>query len=67
MANYLNFLREELPVLVEDIPLETRREMWFQHDSCLALYSQNTVSELLPNEWIGRGSVFPWPPTSPDH
>ena len=29
---YLRFLQEDLGPLLEDIPLEIRRNMWFQHD-----------------------------------
>lgn len=66
---YLNFLMNELPLLLEDVSLETRLNMFFQHDGCPAHFSIN-VREYLnlryPGKWIGRGSVFPWPPRSPD-
>ena len=26
----------------------------------------NTVEQLFPNRWIGRGSIVAWPPMSPD-
>ncbi|XP_063931273.1 uncharacterized protein LOC135143347 [Zophobas morio] len=29
---YANFLRLELPALLEDVPLNVRRNMWFQHN-----------------------------------
>lgn len=67
--SYLNFLQNELPVLLEDIPLETRAIMWYQHDGCPAHFSQNVRNFLdirFANRWIGRGSLFPWPPRSPD-
>lgn len=66
---YLNFLRNELPALLEDVPLQTRRDMWFQHDGCPAHFSlgvRNFLNENYPNCWIGRGSLFPWPARSPD-
>lgn len=63
-ATYLTFLRDELPILLEDVPLAIRRNMFFQHDGCPAHFSVN-VQEFLnltfPNRWIGRGSLFPWP------
>ena len=31
-AAYLEFLQNTLPLLMEEIPLAIRREMWFQHD-----------------------------------
>lgn len=68
-ATYLEFLRNQLPILLEDVPLETRRNLWFQQDGCPAHYSRE-VQEFLnlqfPYRWIGRGSLFPWPARSPD-
>lgn len=66
---YLHFLRDELPLLLEDISLATRRTMFFQHDGCPAHYFRE-VREFLenayPDRWIGRGSLFFWPARSPD-
>lgn len=66
---YLEFLENDLPELLENVPLQTRIDMWFQHDGCPAHFARN-VRELLdnrfPNRWIGRGSLFSWPPRSPD-
>ena len=31
-AAYLHFLQNELPRLLEDVDLETRRRLWLQHD-----------------------------------
>lgn len=66
---YSTFLTETLPVLLENIPLNVRQVMWYQHDGCPAHYAQqarNIVQEHFPNRWIGRGGIFPWPPRSPD-
>lgn len=66
---YLNFLFNDLPGLLENVPLEVRRNMWFQQDGCPAHYSRNVQDFLnrhFPNRWIGRGSLFFWPPRSPD-
>lgn len=66
---YLNFLRNELPVLLEDVALDTRASMWYQHDGCPAHFSREVRDFLdisYPNRWIGRGSLFPWPARSPD-
>lgn len=67
--NYLEFIREELPILLEEVPLEIRQRILFQHDGCPAHFAIN-VREFLdanyPGRWIGRGSIFPWPPRSPD-
>lgn len=65
---YLHFLQNELPLLLEDIDLETRGQMIFQHDGCPAHFAV-PVREYLNRRyrlWIGRGSVFPWPARSPD-
>lgn len=68
--NYLNFLSNELQVLLEDIDLETRRTMWFQHDGCPAHFGhavRNWLNQNYPDRWIGRGSnVLAWPARSPD-
>lgn len=67
--SYLNFLQNDLPNLLEDIPLDVRASMWYQHDGCPSHYSQRVRDFLnvrYPNRWIGRGSLFPWPPRSPD-
>jgi hypothetical protein len=34
--DYLQFLRKELPVMLEDVPLTVQQKMWFQHDGALA-------------------------------
>lgn len=66
---YLNFLVNELPLLLADVALDVRRDMFFQHDGCPAHFAVN-VREFLdrayPGRWIGRGSLFPWPARSPD-
>jgi hypothetical protein len=36
---YLNFLNNDLPLLLEDVPLLTRRRMWFQHDGAPAYFT----------------------------
>jgi hypothetical protein len=66
---YWTFLNEVLPELLADVPLATRRGMWFQQDGAPAHFSI-AVRELLdaryPNRWIGRGGTISWPPRSPD-
>lgn len=61
---YLNFLCNILPILLEDVPLEVRRNMIFQHDGCPAHFAVNVREHLdrtFAGKWIGRGSLFPWP------
>lgn len=66
---YTNFLRNELPTLLEDVPLLIRPEMIFQHDGAPAHFSRQArqyLNEAYPNRWIGRGGPHSWPPRSPD-
>jgi hypothetical protein len=55
---YQTFLQEALPELLEVVPVEVRREMWFQHDGAPA-HCTNVVreysDETFGNRWIGRG------------
>ncbi|GBP28874.1 hypothetical protein EVAR_24550_1 [Eumeta japonica] len=56
--NYENFLQEELYSLLEDIPLQTRRQMIYQHNGCPA-HSLRSVRQWLdepfPNmDWQRR-------------
>jgi hypothetical protein len=41
---YLKFVQETLPELMEVVPMEVHREMWFQHDGAPA-YLTNVVRE----------------------
>ena len=43
---YLQFLREELPPLLEDVPLDIRQGMYFQHDGALPHFSREVVNYL---------------------
>lgn len=67
--SYLEFLENELPRLLEILPLNVRRNMWWQQDGA-APHRADPVIEYLNNafegRWIGlRGPVY-WPPFSPD-
>jgi hypothetical protein len=64
--NYLNFLNVNLPGLLEEIPLEIRRAMWFMHDGAPVHFTLNVRHFLNVSygpQWIGRGgptaSSFP--------
>ena len=66
---YCIFLEEVLPELMEDVPLVTRRQMWFQHDGAPAHFStivRNYLDQRFNERWIGRGGPIAWPPRSPD-
>lgn len=67
--NYLEFLRETLPTLLENVPSELREVMWFQNDGCPAHYGREVracLDEAFPGRWIGRLGPILWPPRSPD-
>lgn len=70
-ATYRNFLLDSLPLLLEDVPIRVRREMWFMHDGAPAHFSL-VAREVLDrenyyrNRWIGRGGPIAWPARSPD-
>lgn len=66
---FLSFLRDELHQLLEDVPLNDRRQMWLQLDGAPAHFQIRVRRELnrsFPNKWIGRGSPHNWPARSPD-
>lgn len=68
-GRYLNFLQNELPILLENVPLATRRQMVFQQDGAPP-HSTNAVKGHITNTfrepWIGRNGPIAWPPRSPD-
>lgn len=66
---YLEFLGNDLPLLLEDVPLATRRDMIWQQDGAPAHFSRQVTQHLnrvYPQRWIGRGGPINWPPRSPD-
>jgi len=66
---YANFLRNILWELLEEVPLQTRAQMWLQQDGCPPHFSymaRQAADEMFPNRWIGRGGPVLWPPRSPD-
>lgn len=66
---YVQFLREVHPVLLEEVPLGVRRDMFFMHDGAPAHFSQvarQHLTETYANQWIGRGGPVNWPARSPD-
>jgi len=55
---YLRFLQEELPRPLEDVPLNKRGRMYFQHDGAPPHSSHEVINFLnyrFPGRWIGRG------------
>jgi hypothetical protein len=66
---YTNFLQEELPAPLETVPLQTRRQMCYQHERAPPHFSQAVrryLNHKFPSRWIGRDGTHIWPPQSPD-
>jgi len=58
---YVAFLRNELPGLLEDIPLTIKSQMYFQHDGAPPHYTRQVrdyLNEPFPNRWLGRGGAI---------
>jgi len=66
---YVDFLQNELPLLLEEVPLAKRMCIVFQHDGAPAHCSRLVTPHLnltFPKRWIGCGGHVHWPPRSPD-
>lgn len=66
---YVDLLENELPRLLEDIPLQLRLNMWFQQDGCPAhtsVIARQQLNRIFRGQWIGKYGPHNWPPRSPD-
>lgn len=66
---YLNFLQNELQDYLDDLPLNLRRQIWFQHDGAPphnARQVTNFLNQEFLNNWVGNTGPHLWPPRSPD-
>nr|XP_012152408.1 PREDICTED: uncharacterized protein LOC105664076 [Megachile rotundata] len=66
---YKIFVEHVLPTLLEEIPLETRKNMYLQHDGAPAHYAADVRSyldEAFQDRCIGRRGAIAWPARSPD-
>ena len=66
---FVNVLQDELPTLLENVSLQTRRHMYYQHEGGPPHFSQvvgQYLNHKFPNGWIGRGGTKNWPPRSSD-
>ena len=69
LGNYIIFVRDILPEMLENVELQVRQRLWFQHDRApanFALDIREYINNVFPNRWIGRGGPVQWPPRSPD-
>lgn len=67
--SYLDFLRNTLPDLMDDVPLLLRASMYFMHDGAPPHITRpvcNFLNASFPNRWFGRNGPLRWPPRSPD-
>ena len=66
---YTEFLENDLPVLLEDVSLNIRQTLIYQHNGAPAHFSRQ-IREMLdarfPKRWMGRGGPITWPARSPD-
>jgi hypothetical protein len=68
-ALYLQFLEENLNILLEEVPLQIRTEMWYMHDGAPPHFDRlvrQHLTNVFGDRWIGRGGPVLWPPRSPD-
>src|SRR6195952_4636657 len=66
---YRQFIEVDLPLLLEDVPLQLRNDMWFMQDGApghFSLLARDYLNRVFPDRWIGRGGPQTWPPRSPD-
>ena len=62
---YLRFLQEDLPRIFEDVPLNKRGRMYFQHDGAPPHFLPHEVRYFLTYISLGDGP-HNWPARSPD-
>lgn len=68
-VSFLSFLENDLPGLLEDLPLALRQTMWFLLDGApphFAVAVRNWLNEHYRARWIGRNGAVDWSPRSPD-
>ena len=54
------FLRETLPLLLQDLSLDVRQRMWFQIKGAPAHSARNALqylNEMFGNRWMGRNGT----------
>lgn len=66
---YLTFLQNNFNDLLENVPLNTRQNLWFHQDDAHS-HNHQIVTEHLNNQyglrWIGTKGPMRWPARSPD-
>src|ERR1044072_1634638 len=67
--HYFEYLPNELQGLLEDVPLNIRMHMYFQHDGAPTHFARQVkqhLDERFPELWIGRDGPISCPPRSPE-
>jgi hypothetical protein len=57
---YANVQQDEVPALLENVPPQTRRQMYYQHDVAPPDFSQVVrlhLNHKFPNRCVGRGGT----------
>ena len=67
-AKYARFLRRDLPLLLEDVCLATRRNVWLLHDAAPAHIGRAipAIGRIWGNRVIARIGAVSWPLRSPN-
>ena len=67
--HYREFLETHIDDMLDDLPLDVRRRMYYQHDGA-PVHNAAAVTAWLNHvfrrRWIGSHGPIPWPPRSPD-
>lgn len=65
--HYRDHLLNDLPDLLEDVPLAIRECIWFSHDGFPGIFiGGNILNNTYHIPWIHRERPTAWPPPSPD-
>jgi hypothetical protein len=66
---YLDFLRNVLPEMLQDVHLQTGIHLWFVHDAAsphFLLAVREFFGYVFPEQWIGQSGPTAWPAGTPD-
>ncbi|XP_058810894.1 uncharacterized protein LOC131675773 [Phymastichus coffea] len=67
--NYLDFLQDILPGLLDGVPEELQENLIFMHDGApahTAVNVRNYLDQVYGGHWIGNNGPVRWPARSPD-
>ncbi|XP_058805571.1 kinesin-related protein 4-like [Phymastichus coffea] len=68
-VNYLEFLQDILPGLLDGVPEELQENLIFMHDGApahTAVNVRNYLDQVYGGHWIGNNGPVRWPARSPD-